>query len=214
LSAPEPIPATAPEIAAEVDAVIRRLGPAIDDAVERMLGPSDWEAEAAYRVTARHLFQVVRITLTQLQSVRRSLATSAPGWPLEVVLADIEAEGHPDIRLSRTRQASVWSCETATGTEEYWDLPSLNTEAFLAWERRVEHGIGIGPTIVAAAKARLGQIRALHAKALSDAPHNAVIAAEEALRVSDASEEHERAVALAAEIAFADVSDEEDDCDG
>jgi hypothetical protein len=147
----------------------------------------DMTAERAYMDAFGRLYLHAETALEQINVLRVRLTADRPAppdRPVEIVMAEIEAEGHPDIRLTRD-PAGQWRCETTVGAGDYG--PPFSGENWRAWAEVVEHGVGSGATPAAAADARLAQIRELHrAKIALDE-----LAGEDARREAAASEEAE-----------------------
>jgi len=92
--------------------------------------------------------------------------TVLPVRPLELVLAELVAEGHTDIDLQRYVWSEQWRCRTRTAAME-WPGADSGREVVAAWRETVEDGEAQGGTPAAAAEARLAQVREQRAERLA-----------------------------------------------
>jgi hypothetical protein len=176
------------EVALQLHSLVDTLAAAHATSGQKLLEPdAQVSAEGCYMAAFRLLYGDVERTITDLQQLSDRVDRAVPPVPsLETALEEIEAEGHVDISLDRYQhpRGIYWRVRTRTDSVP-WPGPEASREERAAWRQKVEDGDAEGPTALAAAEARLTDIRELRVAERD----RGVVRTEEQRRIDRASEE-------------------------
>lgn len=188
---------------ADIEPAHARLAHALAAADSFLKRRGDLTEQQAFRHSFLALNAGVEDALNHLTLLHNAVVEgeeNAPGRRLEVVLAEIRALGHQEITVDvhGEHHARCSSCRTYEGMPPTSsDRGGYDPAAWTRWDAEVERGAATatGPDPVAAAEARLAQIRALHAEKLerdglaADVPDEVKRAAMERLATEDRQRE-------------------------